>query len=934
MTLLSAVLLAATVLFPSFVKAQTSWTLFEGGSGSVTTVSDFATANPSVETPWSYWKNTNNNDAYALFTLYTTEGRAGTDGGWANNTTEYMYIAANGGVHMLGGQRPVVKFTAPAEGYYKADVILRRDAYNEGVWLSGKGDVWAYFKFIKNSDQIARTMNFDIEVSTDNLYNTAEAGTGNTVYFAAKSKTIWVHLLQGDVITFEVGVSNNKNGSSGTFWDLLKVTETDETSTAAAAADGGYVFDAYSTTNDATTLTAAITAAQTFIDEIVSNNLVSDEFEEPELGQYDYNAYITLYDLITAANEFLQTGPPYSYAEIEVKAAQINEALAALQAAYECEKNVLANGEYFMKVGGYYIDLDGWVKDNQPTNVSSGFLDENINISNASQLFRIAKLSGHTSTPDLVIERYSLFSVLDPGIHIADNGRLRNSWGTDDDNWRTVNILYDGEKYALQYISNGPSKGFLKTNDANNEVLVDNNPILDPSDFVFDLRSVAEVFNEQVAAGAALLAANANNIGNGSGQYLQSVYDDFQAVITSAQAIADPTKDDLFALGAALALFVPNQLTDDASILSAAIADAQAFIASITVVAEGVEPATGEYPYAAYKTLADLLTDGQAYINGNTIYDIVVMDAKVAAINAALDALKASFKYETNTLTNGEYFLKAGEYYINNVAAALSQPSKVDNGALTAGIYISDARQLFTVAKLSGYTPDLVIERYSIFSVLDPTCHLNESGSLRNNWGESDDDWRTFNILYNGTKYAVQCAGSSSNKGFWKVISDELKGDNDVNIDAGDFIFVLLTVPAVYNEQVAAGAALLAANANNIGDEDGQYSQQVYDDFQAMVTAAQTAEPTKENLFAYGAARAAFLPNGYTALPSISADKAKVIGLQGAIKIAADNARVSVYTITGARIAETAVSGEKTVPVARGIYLVKVNNQIAKVIVK
>lgn len=48
----------------------------------------------------------------------------------------------------------------------------------------------------------------------------------------------------------------------------------------------------------------------------------------------------------------------------------------------------------------------------------------------------------------------------------------------------------------------------------------------------------------------------------------------------------------------------------------------------------------------------------------------------------------------------------------------------------------------------------------------------------------------------------------------------------------------------------------------------------------------------------------------------------------------ADNATVNIYTVSGAAIVSEKVSGNASFSLDKGIYIVKINNTVKKVIVK
>ncbi|NDW17579.1 hypothetical protein D0T53_01445 [Dysgonomonas sp. 216] len=219
--------MAVCLLFPAVSHADT-WTVFNNNpfveAGTVSPLSDFTTKNPSEVEPWAYKGFNSVSKTYTDFS-YIANGKAGSEGSWAFKVGDWYYLSTKGRVHMKSSaERPAVQFTAPADGYYVADVEARREKYNNGNWQTRKAQVWAYFNFIASGSTIVSSMGFDLEVATDAIYN----NEGNEGYFATKSQQMYFYAKQGDVVSFEIGSASSDTGNGGSIWDKLQISDTDE----------------------------------------------------------------------------------------------------------------------------------------------------------------------------------------------------------------------------------------------------------------------------------------------------------------------------------------------------------------------------------------------------------------------------------------------------------------------------------------------------------------------------------------------------------------------------------------------------------------------------------------------------------------------------------------------------------------------------------
>jgi hypothetical protein len=125
--------------------------------------------------------------------------------------------------------------------------------------------------------------------------------------------------------------------------------------------------------------------------------------------------------------------------------------------------------------------------------------------------------------------------------------------------WNTFDFFYNGTAYAVQRTGSA-SHEFWRL-DASNYVTWSSTTLNVSTDFILEFVSVGEVLSAAITAGQALLDAAV--IGTANGEYLQEVYDAFEAALAAASAAvsAGATAQDLIAYKEAEALFVPNVKT-------------------------------------------------------------------------------------------------------------------------------------------------------------------------------------------------------------------------------------------------------------------------------------------------------------------------------------------------------------------------------------
>lgn len=385
--------------------------------------------------------------------------------------------------------------------------------------------------------------------------------------------------------------------------------------------------------------------------------------------------------------------------------------------------------------------------------------------------------------------------------------------------------------------------------------------------------------------------------------------------------------------------------------LEAASLAAKDFLAGINVntqVSPKGEKVIGKYAYNDYSKLDSLIKVVEAVINSYVEQTYTGTVSDVLALQSALtSARNAVVLYlPKNELPNGEYFIKVADmFYWNNpgidVLADAATPG-VANSGLVMELNVTTGAQIVKVAKLSGVDYSKPIDRYSMFSLLDGR-NITENCVFQTNWGTwdggSDDEWRTHNIYYNGTAFAVQAAGSSSNRGYWAYMTNAqtVAPSNIQTVADTNYVFNFIPVRTIFAGEVAKGRT--SFNAAVVGTEASQYSQATYNTFKTALEAAEaivTAGTAKSSdLFAYETALKAFVKNSEVAVRKVLDGNNSVFGGQRMIVVKSEsNQKVTVFSLTGAVVATQVSAGVHQISVDPGYYLVKINNSVTKVVVR
>ena len=205
----------------------------------------------------------------------------------------------------------------------------------------------------------------------------------------------------------------------------------------------------------------------------------------------------------------------------------------------------------------------------------------------------------------------------------------------------------------------------------------------------------------------------------------------------------------------------------------------------------------GTYLQSSVDALTGSLNNAKTINESNTLAEISQMNTQ---LTAALNIFKSSVIYTTNTLTSGDYTIKkAGTnlFWTNTNANKTNLNFVTEKPAFQSEIPGSND-QLFHLSILSN-------GRYELDSKSDVPAYINENVYIRRNINTFLADWNTFNILYNGSAYAVQTAGSGADSGFWSLVSDVVTGSGitTLNPDTNfilDFVKKTTTALTDFNE--------------------------------------------------------------------------------------------------------------------------------------
>lgn len=324
-----------------------------------------------------------------------------------------------------------------------------------------------------------------------------------------------------------------------------------------------------------------------------------------------------------------------------------------------------------------------------------------------------------------------------------------------------------------------------------------------------------------------------------------------------------------------------------------------------------------------------------AISEGNAASTSEQMNSAVVSLETAIkNCLSATYEIEENTLSAGDYYIKkAGtdSYWTNMKHGEATEAPEFQS------LYPDNLKEQLWTITIDG-------SRYKIVNMQEVEVNGNmterfivEYGKFSSNYGYSSS-WNTFNFHYNGDAYAVRRGGDAGNT-YWRLGDDGVVIEKSETLNpATDFIFSFIDMPTALSDAVAVGTQKFnsAVKGNNVG----QYLESVYNAFETALGNAQLVvnanNATSQDLIAYKAAEALFIPNDVsTSLDETFLDNSVVLNVEGNSLVisAKEETSVVIYSIEGKIINQFKVSDKESVYLPSGIYLVKTDKGVSKIII-
>ena len=682
------------------------------------------------------------------------------------------------------GVSAAITFTVPEDGYYKADMrIIRQDLWNS----IGPMKVYQYFRFNDDTDKsYPMTGDFSYGIGEgidpwasgkESLYNkyfamipespTVNGNSGKpfrglpsnsvTEYFFFYAKT-------GDKLSFDTdarSTGNTENTPRGAYarskWTNLSVTKVTEQE---AIVDSKYINPYFSDPE----LEAAL---ETLLEEINKIFISSNNYSQAaltELGNYASVVEDRFYDNNIMAMEIpsiieelqrLLTVCRASEGGLKLHYNFDNvDGLTVTDASGQNNDGTLKNNASIVRIGDYNVlDLGS----------SNGYLDMGENIGNV-----VSGMTDYTVSAYYRVDEdapfsgngFMLFAFSSVAANSASAGEYifyrlpDNEYGVSSAGWSngtSVKGGQDGLKGEWQHL--------IVQQKGNTCIIYLNGEELISQEFPTATSKISK-------------ATPYNWIGrppfSGDNYLKNTLVYDFRLY---NYAIADEEIAELATEVEKLEKATNFSDNGDYTELNKLISEYSSFVGNITL-----GEAAGSYNEADVEDFRNILEISRMMAAENTSSQIKI-NAQTLALKEAFETLTGKVNFDKNGLDNGLYHIRiADTYYLTNKGSE-DMPNgsafKVSNGGLNEDRINEDMSQVFKVAKVTSLSEP----RYSVFSEFDEDGtfrHITEKTELQSSWGNpgggtsgSDDDWRTFNIYFNGTKYAIQNAGRSSSSGYW-----------------------------------------------------------------------------------------------------------------------------------------------------------------------
>lgn len=716
------------------------------------------------------------------------------------------------------GKNAAITFTVPADGYYRADMkVLREDLWNsigemkvyQFIRLGGSGTAYSLGKEFN----YGKSQGVDFaQASNAAIYNQilpqipenpiimsgGRATRGLPTY--SKSDFIYFYAKAGDKISFEAdarSTNNTETSARGAYartkWLNLAVSVTDE---ATASASDRFTNPYYSDPKMLAKLDSVLAVAQDVIDDT----------------QYPLFARNTLGDLYISISQRLADNAVMAM-EVPALVDQVSAAIEVCKAA----KGGLKVRYTFDHVDGNTVTDESGLNNNGTLNNASVITMGKYHAmdlgSNNGYLDMGAALGVVVSTmSDYTISAYYRIS---PEALLSGNGFFLWVFSTlplnNGSNGQYIYYQLQKQRFALA------SAGW------NTEKATGVAPITPATkgawQHVVYTQSAGEgklyVNGVVVAQNVSMPAPNtkfttapSNNwIGKpcfGGDNYLQKTFvTDFRlynyAIPTdsiSEWAARTQVYEDAMTIGEA----------GDFTALKTLIANCKTGVSSASIGTE-----VGKFRQTAVDSLNASIAIAQTMVDENKATQFVI-DARKQLLAIDYDIFMASRIAAVNTLTEGNYYIQVNDTsYLTNPGTSVigngAAPS-VANGGMISTLK-KDSTQSFKLSFVNALTPP----RYSIFSNNNEAGvfrHFTESGVYQATWGPVDNDWRTYNIYYNGIKYAVRLAGAAgSTYWMWDTATKKLvKGST-----LPQYIFNFIPAPTSGIKDInAGGVKMISAN--------------------------------------------------------------------------------------------------------------------------